>query len=239
MRCLALIVAGGYGARFGADVPKQYLTLAGAPVIRRTVRAHRAPAHAHAALDLRRVKGGRAADDSKIARHRERHAPADAPALDGGDGDRLDILPRLAHARPGRQPLAPLGQPQGADLVGFGVAQVEAHGEIRAAGEDDRRGLMVALETACGLGQLAHRFERQRIGAIAAVQGDGRDPAVPFDPDMLHRPSSAISLASSRARTPSGIGAALRSTLSKNHLDQVGRGVDDAAVRYRACARGR
>lgn len=39
MRCLALIVAGGHGARFGADVPKQYLALGGVPVIRRTVQA--------------------------------------------------------------------------------------------------------------------------------------------------------------------------------------------------------
>lgn len=37
MRCLALIVAGGQGARFGASVPKQYLPLAGEPLLRRTL----------------------------------------------------------------------------------------------------------------------------------------------------------------------------------------------------------
>ena len=37
MRCLALIVAGGHSARFGTDVPKQYLALGGVPVVRRTV----------------------------------------------------------------------------------------------------------------------------------------------------------------------------------------------------------
>lgn len=39
--CLALIVAAGSGSRFGSDVPKQYLTLAGQAVLRRTVEAFR------------------------------------------------------------------------------------------------------------------------------------------------------------------------------------------------------
>lgn len=37
--CIALIVAGGSGQRFGAERPKQYLDLAGKPVLRRTVKA--------------------------------------------------------------------------------------------------------------------------------------------------------------------------------------------------------
>ncbi|MBP2298443.1 bifunctional 2-C-methyl-D-erythritol 4-phosphate cytidylyltransferase/2-C-methyl-D-erythritol 2,4-cyclodiphosphate synthase [Azospirillum picis] len=37
--CIALIVAGGSGQRFGAERPKQYLALAGKPVLRRTVEA--------------------------------------------------------------------------------------------------------------------------------------------------------------------------------------------------------
>jgi len=37
--CIALIVAGGRGARFGTDLPKQYLPLAGIPILRRTVEA--------------------------------------------------------------------------------------------------------------------------------------------------------------------------------------------------------
>jgi len=37
--CAALIVAAGRGERFGADRPKQYLTLAGAPILRRSVLA--------------------------------------------------------------------------------------------------------------------------------------------------------------------------------------------------------
>ncbi len=37
--CIALIVAGGSGQRFGSERPKQYLDLAGKPVLRRTVEA--------------------------------------------------------------------------------------------------------------------------------------------------------------------------------------------------------
>lgn len=39
--CVALIVAAGTGQRFGAERPKQYLDLAGQPVLRRTVEAFR------------------------------------------------------------------------------------------------------------------------------------------------------------------------------------------------------
>ncbi|HZB53532.1 MAG TPA: 2-C-methyl-D-erythritol 4-phosphate cytidylyltransferase, partial [Reyranella sp.] len=35
--CIALIVAGGRGSRFGGPLPKQYAILAGQPVLRRTL----------------------------------------------------------------------------------------------------------------------------------------------------------------------------------------------------------
>ena len=38
-RCVVLVLAGGVGARIGGDLPKQYLTLAGKPVLRHTVEA--------------------------------------------------------------------------------------------------------------------------------------------------------------------------------------------------------
>lgn len=41
-RCAALILAGGTGSRLGSDVPKQYLTLNGTSVLRRTVNAFQA-----------------------------------------------------------------------------------------------------------------------------------------------------------------------------------------------------
>ncbi|MEI6557952.1 MAG: bifunctional 2-C-methyl-D-erythritol 4-phosphate cytidylyltransferase/2-C-methyl-D-erythritol 2,4-cyclodiphosphate synthase [Rhodospirillaceae bacterium] len=37
--CIALIVAAGSGERFGSEVPKQYLTLAGKPLLRRAIEA--------------------------------------------------------------------------------------------------------------------------------------------------------------------------------------------------------
>jgi 2-C-methyl-D-erythritol 4-phosphate cytidylyltransferase/2-C-methyl-D-erythritol 2,4-cyclodiphosphate synthase len=40
--CIALIVAAGRGSRFGGDLPKQYASIAGKPVLRRTVEAFRA-----------------------------------------------------------------------------------------------------------------------------------------------------------------------------------------------------
>ncbi len=40
--CTALIVAGGRGSRFGGPLPKQYTTLAGQPVLRRTVEVFQA-----------------------------------------------------------------------------------------------------------------------------------------------------------------------------------------------------
>ena len=39
MRTIAIIVAGGSGTRFGADVPKQFLELGGRPILMRTIEA--------------------------------------------------------------------------------------------------------------------------------------------------------------------------------------------------------
>lgn len=39
MRTIAIIVAGGSGTRFGAQVPKQFLELGGIPILMRTIRA--------------------------------------------------------------------------------------------------------------------------------------------------------------------------------------------------------
>jgi len=41
-RCVAIVPAGGSGARFGSAIPKQYIDLAGAPVLEHTLRALRA-----------------------------------------------------------------------------------------------------------------------------------------------------------------------------------------------------
>ncbi|MBV8393243.1 MAG: 2-C-methyl-D-erythritol 4-phosphate cytidylyltransferase, partial [Alphaproteobacteria bacterium] len=39
--CTALIVAAGRGSRFGGPVPKQYASLGGQPVLRRTLQVFR------------------------------------------------------------------------------------------------------------------------------------------------------------------------------------------------------
>lgn len=39
MKTIAVIVAGGSGTRFGADVPKQFLSLGGKPILMRTIEA--------------------------------------------------------------------------------------------------------------------------------------------------------------------------------------------------------
>jgi len=39
MKTIAIIVAGGSGTRFGAQVPKQFLELGGIPILMRTIRA--------------------------------------------------------------------------------------------------------------------------------------------------------------------------------------------------------
>ena len=43
MRIHALVLAGGSGDRFGAEMPKQFVRLAGEPILSRTVRAVAAP----------------------------------------------------------------------------------------------------------------------------------------------------------------------------------------------------
>ena len=64
--CAALILAGGSGSRVGAAIPKQYLELAGRPVLRRTIDAFRL----HPAVDRIRVVIGphdRARYDAAVA----------------------------------------------------------------------------------------------------------------------------------------------------------------------------
>lgn len=61
MRSAAILVAAGSGSRFGADTPKQYLTLAGKPVLR-----HAAEALA-AELDLLQPVGDATALDAALA----------------------------------------------------------------------------------------------------------------------------------------------------------------------------
>ncbi|MDE1147780.1 MAG: bifunctional 2-C-methyl-D-erythritol 4-phosphate cytidylyltransferase/2-C-methyl-D-erythritol 2,4-cyclodiphosphate synthase [Azospirillaceae bacterium] len=97
--CLALIVAAGSGSRYGADLPKQYLTLAGRSVLARTVQAFLDhpevtdvrvvinPAHrdlydaAVAGLDLPPPVAGGATRQDSVRNGLEAAAEANAPDL--------------------------------------------------------------------------------------------------------------------------------------------------------------
>ena len=61
----------------------------------------------------------------------------------------------------------------------FRVFQVEAGAErFGAAGQHHDRGRAIILKTARGIGELAQRFRRQRIDAVATVEPHHRDAAV-------------------------------------------------------------
>lgn len=97
--CIALIVAAGRGARFGADIPKQYLPLAGQAVLRRSVEAFRhhpmitgvrvviSPEHRHlydaavAGLDLDAPIDGGATRQESVRRGLEALKQSGAPDL--------------------------------------------------------------------------------------------------------------------------------------------------------------
>ena len=73
---------------------------------------------------------------------------------------------------------------QRADIHGparaaLGVLQIEAGAErFCAARQHHDRGLAVILKAARGIGQLAQRFRRQRVDAVAAVEAHHRDAAI-------------------------------------------------------------
>lgn len=160
--CTALIVAAGRGLRFGADLPKQYLHLAGKPILRRTVEAFlRHPAvtnvrvvidpafrdlydHAVAGLDLLPpIAGGPTRQDSVL--NGLEALAGQAPDLvlihDAArplvDADAIsDVIAALDHA-PGAIAATPL-----ADTLKRGTV---ASGVIRSDGTVDRTALWRAL----------------------------------------------------------------------------------------------
>ena len=122
---------------------------------------------------------GVAGHDAKIQRHRQRNAAADAKALDGADRDLLHLLPGAGQPRPEFQVPAQRPDIHGPARAAFGVLQIEAGAErLGAAGQHHDGGLAVILEAARGIGELAQRFRRQRIDAVAAVEAHHRDAAL-------------------------------------------------------------
>lgn len=122
--CTALILAGGSGVRLGADLPKQYLLLAGEPILRRSLRAFLD----HPAVDAVRVVIG--------AEDRERYDEAVEgldllPAIIGGatrqESGRLG-LESLEGLNPQHVMIHDAARPLvSADLIGRVIAALDDH----------------------------------------------------------------------------------------------------------------
>src|ERR1700688_4885674 len=97
---------------------------------------------------------GVAGHDTKIQRHRERYAAADAKAFNGTDGDLLHLLPGAAEPRSEFKVPAQRPQVHGFARTTFGVLQIEACAERPgwSAGEYHDRGAAVVLEATRRLG---------------------------------------------------------------------------------------
>ena len=95
-RCVVLVLAGGVGARIGGDLPKQYLTLAGKPVLRHAVEAFRG----HPGIDSIRVVIGAA--DGELYADAVAGLPLPAPVRGGAtrQASGLAGLEHLAAAAP-------------------------------------------------------------------------------------------------------------------------------------------
>ena len=140
---------------------------------------------------------GVAGHDAEIQRDRQRHAAADAKALDGADGDLLHLLPGPRQPRPELQMPAQRAEIHGLARAAFGILQVEAGAEgFCAAGQHHDRGLRIILKAARGIGELAHRLRRQRVDAVAAVEAHDRDAAVGaealLDRDKLRQRNASL-----------------------------------------------
>src|SRR5688500_19856397 len=88
--CWAVVPAAGHGSRMGADIPKQYLPLAGAPVLERTLFALAACGR------LRGIVVALAADDPLWPRLKLPASPPIYPAQ-GGEERSRSVLNALLH----------------------------------------------------------------------------------------------------------------------------------------------
>src|SRR5205823_5601095 len=109
----------------------------------------------------------------------QRHAAADTKAFDGADGDLLQVLPGPRQPRPELQVSAQGAEIHGLPRPAFGILQVKACAKgFGAAREHHDGSVAIILEAPRGIGELAQRFRRQRIDAVAAVETHDRDAAL-------------------------------------------------------------
>lgn len=96
MRCVALIVAAGRGERLGGDLPKQYRSLAGRPMLRHTVERFLG----HPALDAVRV----VIDEDHATHYRRATAGLDLLAPVPGGASRQESVRRGLESLAGLEP---------------------------------------------------------------------------------------------------------------------------------------
>ncbi|CAO3451813.1 2-C-methyl-D-erythritol 4-phosphate cytidylyltransferase (EC 2.7.7.60) / 2-C-methyl-D-erythritol 2,4-cyclodiphosphate synthase (EC 4.6.1.12) [Azospirillum argentinense] len=229
--CIALIVAAGSGQRFGAERPKQYLDLAGQPILRRTVEAFRR----HPKVSVVRVVINPAFRDLYDAAV----AGLDLPEPVSGGASRQDSvrngLEALAESAPDRVLIHDAARPLvDAGTIDAVIAALDTHPAALAAvpvadtlkrGEDglvagtvDRSGLwraqtpqgfrfpdiLAAHRAAAGLELTDDAAVAERAGLPVALVPAREENFKVTTPDDLTRATRALDSALSDIRTGSG-----------------------------------
>ncbi|NUB23783.1 bifunctional 2-C-methyl-D-erythritol 4-phosphate cytidylyltransferase/2-C-methyl-D-erythritol 2,4-cyclodiphosphate synthase [Azospirillum brasilense] len=229
--CIALIVAAGSGQRFGAEQPKQYLDLAGQPVLRRTVEAFRR----HPKVSAVRVVINPAFRDLYDAAV----AGLDLPEPVAGGASRQDSvrngLEALADSAPGLVLIHDAARPLiDSDTINAVIAALDTHPAALAAvpvtdtlkrGDDglvagtvDRSGLwraqtpqgfrfpaiLAAHRDAAGLELTDDAAVAERAGLPVALVPAREENFKVTTPDDLTRATRALDSALSDIRTGSG-----------------------------------
>ncbi|MBK3732385.1 bifunctional 2-C-methyl-D-erythritol 4-phosphate cytidylyltransferase/2-C-methyl-D-erythritol 2,4-cyclodiphosphate synthase [Azospirillum brasilense] len=229
--CIALIVAAGSGQRFGAEQPKQYLDLAGQPVLRRTVEAFRR----HSKVSAVRVVINPAFRDLYDAAV----AGLDLPEPVTGGASRQDSvrngLEALAESAPDRVLIHDAARPLiDSDTIDAVIAALDTHPAALAAvpvtdtlkrgegglvtGTVDRGGLwraqtpqgfrfpdiLAAHRAAAGLELTDDAAVAERAGLPVALVPAREENFKVTTPDDLTRAARALDSALSDIRTGSG-----------------------------------
>lgn len=229
--CIALIVAGGSGRRFGGELPKQYHDLLGRPVLRRTVEAFLA----HPGVNGVRVVIDPACRDL----YDQAVVGLDLPEPVAGGASRQDSvrngLESLAREAPGRVLIHDAARPLvDADTISAVIAALDDHAGAIAAvpvadtlkrGADglvgatvDRNGLwraqtpqgfrfaeiLAAHHAAAGLELTDDAAVAERAGLPVALVPSREENFKVTTQDDLIRAAQALSLALADVRTGSG-----------------------------------
>lgn len=215
---IALIVAGGSGNRFGGPLPKQYVELDGAPVLRRTVQAFQAhPAVDHVVVVIGRDHGElyqRACGDQGLlppviggterqaSVHRGLEAVADLaprrvlihdgarPFVSAALIDR--VLDGLAHGRQAVVPVLPVTDTLRRFTDGIAAGEVDRHGLFRMQTPQGFDYAMILAAHRAHAGQaLTDDAALATLGGVGVhmTQGDPANIKITTEADLAaHRP---------------------------------------------------